>query len=40
MNPRFQVVHIAGVGHHIRFGQEQAYTQAVKTFLASQIKVM
>ena len=40
MNPCFQVVHIAGVGHHIRFGKEQAYTQAVKTFLAAQIQVV
>ena len=34
MNPRFQIAHIAGVGHHIRFGQEQAYTRAVKAFIA------
>lgn len=34
MNPRFQVAHIPGVGHHIRFGAEQAYTRAVKDFLA------
>jgi N-formylmaleamate deformylase len=33
LNPCIQVAHIAGVGHHIRFGQEQAYTQAVRAFL-------
>ena len=38
INPRFQVTHIPGVGHHIRFGQEHAYIQAMKTFLASQIQ--
>jgi N-formylmaleamate deformylase len=35
MNPQFQIAHISGVGHHIRFGMEQAYTHAVKAFLAS-----
>lgn len=33
-NPRIQVAHIPGAGHHVRFAQERAYTQAVRDFLA------
>lgn len=33
MNPRFRVVHIPGVGHHIRFGNHGAYMQAFIAFL-------
>jgi N-formylmaleamate deformylase len=32
-NPRVRVVHIPGVGHHIRFAEHAVYMQAVRTFL-------
>jgi pimeloyl-ACP methyl ester carboxylesterase len=33
MNPRFRVARIPGVGHHIRFGCEALYLEAVRAFL-------
>jgi pimeloyl-ACP methyl ester carboxylesterase len=33
MNPLFQVAHIPGVGHHVRFGAEAEYTRVVRSFL-------
>jgi N-formylmaleamate deformylase len=33
MNPNVRVVHIPGVGHHIRFAEHAVYMQAVQAFL-------
>jgi len=35
LNSRMTFVHIAGVGHHIRFGNYPAYMEALRAFLSS-----